>query len=125
MAGSLLVVDDHQPVRTLLSTWLSMVLPGWTIYEAADGQTAIQLALCRLPQVILMDIGLPDVSGIEAGRRIKAALPETHIIMLTIHEGEFYRADSTAAGASAYVPKRTMHTDLIPTLNTLLTRSWN
>jgi len=53
-------------------------------------------------------------------RRIKAAAPGTQVVILTIHEGDDYRADATAAGASAYVSKRAMHTDLIPTLATLL-----
>jgi DNA-binding NarL/FixJ family response regulator len=67
-----------------------------------------------------MDIRLPGMSGIEATRQIKAISPSVQVVMLTIHEDDSYRADATAAGASAYVEKQAMHTKLIPTLAALL-----
>jgi DNA-binding NarL/FixJ family response regulator len=60
------------------------------------------------------------MNGIEATRRIKAAAPTAQVVMLTIHEDEAYRADAAAAGASAYVPKRLMQTELLPALEALL-----
>jgi len=90
------------------------------VIEATSGEEAIALIRIESPRLVLMDISLPGMSGIEATRQIKAALPSTQIVMLTIHEGDTYRADATAAGASAYVPKRTMRTELVPTLAALL-----
>jgi len=60
------------------------------------------------------------INGIEAARRIKATSPSAQIVMLTIHSGHSYRADATAAGASAYVTKKAMHAELVPTLAALL-----
>jgi DNA-binding NarL/FixJ family response regulator len=67
-----------------------------------------------------MDIGLTQMNGIEATRHIKAIAPQTQVVMLTIHEDDAYRADASAAGASAYVPKRKMQTELLPALRALL-----
>jgi len=90
------------------------------VIEATSGEQAITLIQIESPRLVLMDISLPGMSGIEATRQIKAALPSAQIVMLTIHEGDTYRADAIAAGASAYVPKRVMQTGLVPTLAALL-----
>ena len=78
------------------------------------------MAQDRSPQVVVMDIILGQMNGIEATRRIKATLPAAQVVMLTICEGEVYRTDAATAGASAYVLKRRMRTELLPTLAALL-----
>ena len=70
--------------------------------------------------MVIMDIGLPGMSGIEATRRIKSSLPATHVVILTMYEDEASRAAAARAGASAYVVKRTMEIDLLPVVATLL-----
>jgi len=67
-----------------------------------------------------MDIGVPAMRGIEAAQGIKALLPDTHVVMLTIYDDEAHRADAAAAGASAYVPKRKVQTELLPVVTRLL-----
>jgi len=120
MQPTILIVEDHDAVRRLLREWLETVFPQCRVIEAASGEEAITIAQAESPRVVVMDIGLQQMNGIEATRRIKAAVPSTQVVMLTIHEAEAYRADAAAAGASAYVPKRTMHTELLPTLAALL-----
>jgi DNA-binding NarL/FixJ family response regulator len=88
--------------------------------EAASGEEAIALLRTESPRLVVMDIILPGMNGIEATRQIKATLPSAQIVMLTVHEDDTYRTDATVAGASAYVPKRAMQTELSLTLAALL-----
>ena len=75
----------------------------------------------RAPCAIIMDISLPGMSGIEATRHVKDTMPSTQVVILTIHEEVAFRADARAAGASAFVTKRMMQKELLPTLTALLT----
>ncbi len=113
MKTKLLLVDDHEVVRS----GLRMLLEGETdmqiVGEAASAQEALQRVLELGPDVVLMDIGLPDLSGIEAARRIKRERPETAIVALTIHEDEEYFFKMLEAGALGYVPKRAAPEELL------------
>lgn len=120
MHPTVLIVDDHEMVRASLREWLGMIFPDCTIIEASSGQQAVDLACTQKPNIILMDIGLPGMNGIEATQCIKAAAPQTQVVILTIHEEPEYQADAAAAGAVAYILKRKMSNDLIPTLRRLL-----
>ena len=108
MTATILIVEDHDAVRKSLRDWLGVEFPQCRAIEAASGEEAIALIRTESPRLVVMDISLPGMSGIEATRQIKAALPSAQVVMLTIHENDTYRADATAAGASAYVPKRVM-----------------
>jgi two-component system response regulator NreC len=81
--------------------------------EAGNAEEAIQAATKLKPNLILMDIGLPDLSGIDATREIKKRFPEISIVALTIHEDEEYFFKMLEAGASGYVPKRAAPEELI------------
>lgn len=107
-------------MRKTLRDWLEVEFPQCRVIEASTGEEAVTLARTEAPQLVVMDIRLPGMSGIEATRQIKATSPSVQVVMLTIYEDDSYRADATAAGASAYVAKQAMHTKLIPTLATLL-----
>ena len=120
MPATILIVEDHDTVRRSLRDWLEVEFPQCRVIEAASGEEAIALIRIESPRLVIMDITLPGMSGIEATRQIKATLPSVQIAMLTVHEDDTHRADATAAGASAYVPKRAMQTELIPTLTALL-----
>lgn len=120
MPAIILIVEDHDAVRRSLRDWLEAVFPQHRFIEAASGEEAVAIAQARSPHAVIMDIVLPKMNGIEATRRIKAAVPTAQVVMLTIHEDEAYRADAAAAGASAYVPKRAMQTELLPTVAALL-----
>jgi DNA-binding NarL/FixJ family response regulator len=120
MTPTILIVEDHDLLRASLSDWLAAALNPCTITTATDGLAAIEAAQTQQPHLVLMDLDLPRLNGLEATRRIKAALPDTQVVMLTVYEDQAHRADATAAGASAYVPKRTLSSDLVPVVNTLL-----
>jgi DNA-binding NarL/FixJ family response regulator len=120
MPATILVVEDHDDVRRALRDWLEAEFLQCCVIEAASGEEAIALTGIESPTLVIMDIRLPGMSGIEATRQIKATLPSVQIVMLTIHTGDIYRADAKAAGASAYVTKQRMHSDLVPTLAALL-----
>jgi len=115
---NLLLVDDHAVVRTGLSMLLEgqedMEISG----EASSGAEALDLAAKVNFDVIIMDITLPDISGIEATRQLKQAHPETAVVALTIHEDEQYFFEMLQAGASGYVPKSAAPEDLITAIRT-------
>lgn len=116
---TILIVEDHEPVRRSLREWLEHIFPWCVVVEADTGEKAIAVAQARAPRVVVMDISLPGMNGIEATRRIKAK-STVQIVILTIHEDDPYRAEALAAGACAYVTKRKMQTELIPVLAKLL-----
>lgn len=116
----LLIVEDHDAMRTALREWLSETFPACDLVEARSGEEGVALAEIKSPDIVVMDIGLPDMSGIEATRQIKKAVPQVQVVMLTIFEDPAYQADAREAGASGYVFKHRMHTDLIPIVASLL-----
>jgi CheY-like chemotaxis protein len=120
MSGIILIVEDHDAVRELLCDWLGAEFPQYQFIAVPSGEEAIVAAHIHEPASIIMDISLPGISGIQAAQRIRTDGVTAPIVMLTIHEEEVYRAAAAAAGASAYVTKRQMRLELIPTLQALL-----
>ncbi len=114
----LLLADDHEIVRaglrSLLEGYPEMVVVG----EASGGDEAVSLAVQLRPDVVLMDITMPDIDGVEAARRIKAAAPEVNVLALTIHEDEVYFFEMLNAGASGYVSKRVSPEELMMAIRT-------
>jgi DNA-binding NarL/FixJ family response regulator len=109
---TVLIVDDHAILRRLLRSNLQEWFDGLEILEAEDGETAVAIAEEARPDLVIMDIALPGMNGIEATRAIKQSLPETPVIILTVHELDAYRNDAEDAGADAYIPKRHMQLQL-------------
>lgn len=109
----LLLVDDHAVVRTGLKMLLGGQEDVEIVGEAGSAAEALTETERVQPTVILMDIGLPDKTGIEATREIKAKYPDVNIVALTIHEDEEYFFQMLNAGASGYVPKRAAPEELI------------
>jgi two-component system response regulator NreC len=109
----LLLVDDHAVVRTGLRMMLDGESDIEIVGEAENASEALNQISKLDPDVILMDIGLPDMSGIEATRRIKELAPEIAVVALTIHEDEEYFFKMLDAGASGYVPKRAAPEELM------------
>ena len=120
MSPHILIVEDHQGVRQSLREWLELSFPRYQLLEAASGEEAVGMARTMPPSLVIMDIGLPGMTGIEATQGIKAAAPATLVVMLTIYDDEAHRTDAVAAGVSAYVPKRKVQTELLPALTRLL-----
>jgi two-component system response regulator NreC len=113
MKISLLLVDDHAVVRVGLRMLLESEPDIEIVGEAESASEALKQVGRFLPDVVLMDIGLPDLSGIDATREIRRLSPETAVIALTIHEDEEYFFKMLEAGASGYVPKRAAPQELL------------
>ena len=112
----LLIVDDHpmfrQGLRDVLETDPRMKVVG----QAADGEIAVELAQQLLPDVILMDINLPTINGLQVTRQIKARLPEIKVIVITGYDDAEQVVHALRAGASAYCPKDITPEALIDTV---------
>ena len=118
---TILIVEDNDSVRRSLRQWLEGAFPMYEVVEATTGEESITIAQAKAPHVVIMDISLPAMSGIEATKQIKAARPTTQVVILTVHEEKAFLDDAMAAGASAFVPKRMMQHELLPTLTAILT----
>jgi two-component system, NarL family, response regulator NreC len=113
----LLLVDDHAVLRAGLRMLLSADSELEIIGEAETGSQGVAMAQELRPDVVLMDIAMPDMNGIEATRRIKAACPDIAVLALTMHEDDQYFFEMLSAGASGYVPKRAAPNDLIAAIH--------
>lgn len=105
MAIRVLIADDHRIVRAGIRSFLEDQQDIEVVGEAGDGEEAIGLAETLRPDVVVLDIRMPGVGGLEATRRIKAAVPETHVLMLTMYEDDRFFTEALAAGAEGYILK--------------------
>lgn len=112
----LLVVDDHQLARDGLVRLLSLEKDIEIVGAAGDGEEAVALAARTQPDVVLMDVRMPRMNGIEATRRIVEALPEIAVVLLTLHDEQEYIFEGLAAGACAYLLKDCTQRELMTTL---------
>ena len=113
MSIRILIVDDHAVVRAGMRLLIESDPNIEIVGEGENGKEAIELATALQPQVIVMDVTMPQMDGVEATRQIKSRLPEISVLTLTIHEGPDYFFKMLQAGASGYVPKRAAPNDLI------------
>jgi DNA-binding NarL/FixJ family response regulator len=112
MTLSILLVDDDEffrgAERRLLEGEEALEIVG----EAGNASEAIRLARVLHPDIVLMDIAMPDLNGLEATRQIKAAEPGTKVVMVTVHDEPAYRQIAANHGADAYVVKKCFRDDL-------------
>ena len=101
----IVVADDHQILREGLKALLGEDPECEVVGEAEDGRSAVDLAERLRPQVVLMDIGMPILNGIEATRKILASAPQTRVIILSMHSDRRYIARALQAGAAGYLLK--------------------
>ena len=118
MTIKLLLVDDHAVVRLGMRMLFDSEPDIEIVAEAENAAQAITAVQEYNPDIVLMDIGLPDMSGIKATRLIKEQSPGTSIVALTIHEDKEYFFKMLDAGASGYVPKRAAPEELITAIRT-------
>ena len=118
---SILVADDHAVVRKGLRSILE-THAGWEVCgEAANGRDAVALALSYRPDVVVMDINMPELNGLEATRQIAGALAGVRILILTAHDSEQLVLGTLSSGARGFVRKADAGEDLIEAIETLLT----
>ncbi len=109
----IMLVDDHDIVRTGLRSYLQ-TQPGMEVVaEARDGEEAVRLAKETQPNIILMDITMPNMDGLEATRQLKSLAPESLVLALTVHEDKQYFMEMLAAGASGYLTKQAAADELV------------
>src|SRR5215813_5965100 len=112
-AVRVLLADDHDILRDGLKALLTMAGDISVVGEARTGREAVAEAERLHPDVVLMDITMPELDGVEATRRIRQVAPEVRVLFLTMHEAEEYFFRALRAGASGYIIKRTAASDLL------------
>jgi two-component system response regulator NreC len=115
----LMLADDHVVVRSGLRMLLQARPEIDIVGEAQSGREAVEKVKVLRPDVILMDIQMPDMNGIEATQRIKQVAPDTAVLALTMHEDDHYFFEMLHAGASGYVPKRAAPDEVINAIHTV------
>ena len=109
-----LIVDDDMRFRRFVKELFSSEEDFQIIEEAANSQEAILMAKELKPDLVLMDISMSRMNGLDATHRLKEIMPKLAVIILTIHDLDEYREAAMASGASAYVLKKAMMEELIP-----------
>jgi len=115
-----LIADDHAIVRAGLRALLAEEAAFDLVGEAAGGVEAIELVERTNPEVLILDLSMPDLDGISVTRRIKPLFPNLRILVLTLHEDEALLKEAIKAGAAGYILKRAAEAELISAIRTIL-----
>ena len=115
----LLLADDHAVVRPGLRMLLEAQPDMEIVAEAENGRETIEKVLAFQPDIVLMDIEMPGMNGIEATRKIKEESPETAVLALTMYEDDQYFFEMLKAGAAGYIPKRAAPDALVNAIRTV------
>jgi DNA-binding NarL/FixJ family response regulator len=113
MTLRLLLADDHRIVRQGLRAILQAEVDFDLVGEAADGKEALRLAERLRPDVLVLDLMMPQLNGMEVARQVRRRWPETRIVILSMHSNEAYVVEALRAGASAYVLKESSAEQLV------------
>ena len=117
---TILVADDFFPWRARVRGLL--LKPEWRVFEASNGLDAVERAVELRPDIVLLDIGMPILNGLEAAERIRAAAPHSSIIFLSQEADAEVKAAAFAAGGEAYLSKADAAGELLPAIETALRR---
>jgi two-component system response regulator NreC len=115
----LMLVDDHDVVRAGLKSFLQTQEDFEVVAEANNGEEAIKQALAVRPDVILMDITMPTMDGMQATRQLRVLCPECFVLALTVHDDKQYFMQMLAEGASGYITKHAAPDDLVAAIHTI------
>lgn len=118
----ILVADDHEVVRRGVRALLESQ-PGWEVSgEACDGREAVEKARSLRPDILVLDVSMPGMNGLEVTREVVAALPEVRVLILTMHESQHFLNEALDAGAHGYLLKSDAGRDLVTAVETLRAR---
>jgi DNA-binding NarL/FixJ family response regulator len=120
LKNTVAIVEDDEPVRKILTNWVNQAEGFRCIADHGSAETALAALPSVRPAVVLMDINLPGVSGIECLRLLKPQIPETRFLMLTVYDDANHIFEALAAGAVGYLLKRTQREDLFAALREVL-----
>jgi DNA-binding NarL/FixJ family response regulator len=109
----ILIADDHGIVRSGIRLLLERQSDLEVVAEAEDGIEAVQQALATRPDLCILDVSMPRMTGLQAAREIRSHVPEARVLILSMHDDEHYRFEALKAGASGYVLKREADQDLV------------
>ncbi|MCK5579687.1 MAG: response regulator transcription factor [Candidatus Omnitrophica bacterium] len=120
MSSKILIIEDNDDFRFLLKSCLETQALGVNILEATSGEQGKEMALAETPDIILMDIRLPGINGVEAASAIKQEIPDTKIVILTMFETETFKKVFSSDYIEAYIGKSEIHDKLIPLIKKVL-----
>ena len=113
MGTRILLADDHRMLRQTLRCMLEKQPDIEVVGEAEDGQKALELVRELLPEIVIIDVSMPKLNGVDATRQIKCQFPQVKTIALSMHSSSFYVAEMLRAGASGYVLKECIFDELV------------
>ncbi len=116
----ILIADDHAIVRAGLRALIHAEATFELAGEASGGYEAIELVEKSRPDVLVLDLSMPDLDGISVTRKLRQEYPDLHILILTLHEDEALLKEAIKSGASGYILKKAAETELISALQTIL-----
>lgn len=116
MPLKILITDDHDEFRAMVRSWLESMKENFVVYEASSGELGIIKALREKPDLVLMDIRLPEMNGLQAAQQIKQKIPGCKVVILTMFETESFRQVFQSADIDAYLGKSEVFEVLLPTL---------
>jgi NarL family two-component system response regulator LiaR len=116
---SVVLIDDHTVLRDGLKLLLSLEPDLEVVGEAGTGREGVSVAQEKRPAVVVTDVGLPDIDGVAVTRQLRESLPETRVLVLTVHDEEHYVYTLIQAGASGYLLKNSAGNDLVEAIRTV------
>lgn len=117
---AILIVDDHHIVREGVRSVLETLRPGWKISEAANGAQAIEAVRAKTPDLVIMDVTMPDATGFEVTSRLRESGFVPPILMFTMHQSQRLAMDVREAGGQGYVLKSQATDDLVRAIDIVL-----
>jgi two-component system, NarL family, response regulator len=119
MATTILIVEDHAVIRSLVRALMAQEPDLHVVGEAEDGAEALRLVQALQPDIMLLDLALPRVPGLEVLRWIKGECPQIKVVIMTAYTDDAYRQAAVDSGADAFLCKKTLVATLLPTIRCL------
>jgi DNA-binding NarL/FixJ family response regulator len=120
LQNKILIIEDNYTLRDLLHSWLNELMPDCDTYKTSTGEDGLEIIKTLKPDIVIVDIKLPGINGIDVTRMIKNNKDNTEVIVLTICEGINYQNDAYAAGANTFINKKEMHIKLPSAIRSIL-----